>query len=68
MPVRSLPGTDLSYALVVFDEKGNESTEPDGTLLSEKLAERMADPARPVSDVFLTAHGWKGDVPADLQN
>jgi hypothetical protein len=67
MPVRSLSGTDLSYALVVFDEKGNERAEPDGTLLSEKLAERVADPARPVSDVFLTAHGWKGDVPAAIE-
>ena len=67
MPVRSLSGTYLSYALVVFDETGNERTEPDGTLLSEKLAERVADPARPVSDVFLTAHGWKGDLPAAIE-
>jgi hypothetical protein len=66
MPVRSIAGTDLSYALVVFDEKGDERTEPDGTFLAETLAQRVADPARPVSDVFFTAHGWQGDVPAAI--
>ena len=33
MPVRSIAGTDLAYALVIFDEKGNERAEPDGTFL-----------------------------------
>ena len=64
MPIRTLPGTDLSYALVVFDENGKERAEADGTRMSETLAERLGDPARPVSDVFLIAHGWQGDVPA----
>lgn len=66
MPVRSIAGADLAYALVVFDEKGDERPEPDGTFLSETLAQRVADPARPVSDVFFTAHGWQGDVPEFL--
>jgi hypothetical protein len=66
MPVRSIAGTDLAYALVIFDEKGNERPEPDGTFLSETLAQRIADPARPVTDVFFTAHGWQGDVPAAI--
>jgi len=66
MPVRTIAGTDLAYALVVFDDKGDERPEPDGTFLSETLAQRVADPARPVTDVFFTAHGWQGDVPAAI--
>src|SRR6478752_1154655 len=66
MPVRSIAGTDLGYALVIFDDKGDERPEPDGTFLSETLAQRVADPARPVTDVFFTAHGWQGDVPAAI--
>ena len=66
MPIRTLPGTDLAYALVVFDENGDERAEADGTLMSETIADRVADPARPVSDVFMIAHGWQGDVPAAI--
>src|SRR4051794_37307558 len=66
MPVRTLPGTDLSYALVVFDENGNERPEADGSRMSETLVARVADPARPVTDIFLIAHGWQGDVPAAI--
>ena len=66
MPVRAISGTDLSYALVIFDDNGKERPEPDGTLLSETLLKRVADPARPVSDVIFTSHGWQGDVPAAI--
>ena len=66
MPVRTVAGSDLAYALVVFDDKGDERPEPDGTFLSETLAQRVADPARPVTDVFFSAHGWQGDVPAAI--
>ena len=45
MPVRTIAGTDLAYALVVFDEKGDERPEPDGTFLSETLAQHVALPA-----------------------
>ena len=66
MPVRTVPGSDLTYALVIFDDQGVERPEPDGTLLSATLAQRVADPARPVTDVFFSAHGWQGDVPAAI--
>jgi hypothetical protein len=66
MPVRAISGTDLSYALVIFDDDGKERPEPDGTLLSETLIKRVADPAHPVSDVIFTSHGWQGDVPAAI--
>src|SRR6185436_6798304 len=53
--------------LVVFDEQGKERREPDGTLMSETVRARVADPAAPVTDVFFTSHGWKGDVPAAIE-
>src|SRR5262249_38313414 len=67
MPVRQIPGTDVSYYLVVFDENGNERREPDGTLLSDTGGQRVADVGAPVTDVFFTSHGWKGDVPAAIE-
>jgi hypothetical protein len=66
MPVRAISGTDLSYALVIFDDNGKERPESDGTLLSETLIRRVADPAKPVSDVLFASHGWQGDVPAAI--
>ncbi|HEX4233645.1 MAG TPA: CHAT domain-containing protein [Caldimonas sp.] len=66
MPVRTLAGSDLSYALVVFDENGVERAEADRTMMSETIAARLADPAQPATDVFLIAHGWQGDVPAAI--
>lgn len=67
MPIRKVPGTDVQYYLIVFDEKGKERPEPDGTLLSENVRQRVADPAAPVTDVFFTSHGWKGDVPGAIE-
>jgi CHAT domain len=66
MPVRAISGTDLSYALVIFDDTGKERPEPDGTLLSETMIQRVADPGRPISDVLFASHGWQGDVPAAI--
>ena len=67
MPIRKVAGTDVEYYLVVFDEYGTERREPDGTLLSETVARRVADTVTPVTDVFFTSHGWKGDVPAAVE-
>src|SRR4051794_23230157 len=66
MPIRTVPGTDLGYALVIFDENGNERAEPDGTMLSETLLRRVADAAQPITDVLFSSHGWQGDVPAAI--
>jgi hypothetical protein len=66
MPVRTVPGTDLAYTLVIFDENGAERAEPDRTMMSETVAARLADPARAATDVFLISHGWQGDVPAAI--
>ena len=65
MPIRTVPGRDLTYHLIAFDEAGKERSE-DGSLLSEQVRRRISDPAEPVTDVFLASHGWKGDVPAAI--
>ena len=49
------------------DEHGTERRELDGTLMSETVRERVADPKASVTDVFFTSHGWKGDVPAAIE-
>jgi hypothetical protein len=67
MPIRKIAGTDLEYYLLAFDERGNERREPDGTLLSETARQRVADAADRVTDVFFTSHGWKGDLPAAIE-
>src|SRR3712207_4587470 len=68
MPLRTIPGTDLSYALVAFDKDGVErDDDPDGPggKLSARVLELLTD--EPVTDVFLLSHGWKGDVPGAVE-
>ncbi len=65
MPWQKIPNTETRYALVCFDEKGNERVDdhdaPDG-LFSEKVIEEVR--AHSPTDLFLFSHGWKGDVEA----
>ena len=63
MPIRRIPGTDTDYYLVIFDEDGEETKESDGRLLSDALVLAAAS----ATDVFLASHGWKGDVPAAIE-
>jgi hypothetical protein len=67
MPIRTAPGTDVQYYLIVFDEDGNERREPDGALMSETVRKLVSDEAKGITDVFFTSHGWKGDVPAAIE-
>jgi hypothetical protein len=67
MPVRKIPGTDVQYYLVVFDENGNERRERDATFLSNIIGQRIKDATTAVTDVFFMSHGWQGDVPAAIQ-
>lgn len=67
MPIRTTPGTDVQYYLIAFDEDGNERGESDGTLLSDTVRQRVADAANGITDVFFTSHGWKGDIPAAIE-
>ncbi|MFM0521834.1 CHAT domain-containing protein [Caballeronia jiangsuensis] len=65
MPVRNIHG--LEYYLILFDEDGNERTDIDGGRLSEAILHRLTDGTRPVTDIFITSHGWKGDIPASIE-
>ena len=67
MPLRQVPGTNLKYYLVCHDEYGNERLEDNSTYLSAKLLESLAGTKDSVSDVFLISHGWKGDIPAAIE-
>jgi hypothetical protein len=66
MPTRKIPDTDVEYHLVSFDENGNERREPDGSLLSSTLVQRATDAAPAITDALFMSHGWKGDIPAAI--
>ncbi|MHC4741979.1 MAG: hypothetical protein ACYS8Z_08720 [Planctomycetota bacterium] len=67
MPICTIPDTDTHYYLICFDEHGRERQESDGSLLSESVAKLIGDRSENISDVFFASHGWKGDVPAAIQ-
>src|SRR5438045_5409919 len=75
MPIRQVPGTEVTYYLVNYDEEGRERRESDGTRLSVELRRRLenatdaakTDPDAGITDVFIISHGWKGDVPAAIE-
>jgi hypothetical protein len=65
MPYRTVPSGSSRYALIAFDQDGQESTQdPDGSngRFSPRLIDDFAHQA--ITDVFVLAHGWMGDVPA----
>jgi hypothetical protein len=66
MPIRSAAGTRVPYYLTVFDNKGNERPEPDGTLLTTAILARLAQGTPPVTDIFVMSHGWQGDIPGAI--
>jgi hypothetical protein len=68
MPIETVPGTELTYHLIAYNEDGNERTDdpdapPDAVgRLSVGAARIITD--EPITDVFLMSHGWRGDIPA----
>lgn len=65
MPYKTIPNTNVTYALIAFDDKGRERTDdPQGLngLMSARLLQDVQ--ATPPSHIFFFSHGWKGDVPA----
>ncbi|NTW02336.1 MAG: hypothetical protein HGA19_13830, partial [Oscillochloris sp.] len=60
MPIRKVPGSDLSYYLIAFDKDGREREEAVGELLSARIAHDVT--ASPPSDIFIFSHGWLGDI------
>lgn len=61
MTIETIPGTDIEYTLLSYDQKGVERREG-AQLMSARLVERVA--SGDVSNIFFFCHGWKGDVPA----
>lgn len=64
MPKVTIPETDILYHLVCFDENGNERADDEDGKLSEVVVSTLTE--KPVTDVFLISHGWKGDIPAAI--
>src|SRR6516165_4181151 len=65
MPRHKISNTDVSYALVSFDEDGVERTDDrdaPGQRFSEKVIQEFR--AHPPTDIFMFCHGWKGDAVA----
>jgi hypothetical protein len=63
MPYQTIPNSQVRYALLGFDSKGNERTD-DPQALNGKFSNRiLADvQATPPTDLFFFSHGWKGDL------
>ena len=61
-----VPDSDLHYHLVSFDQHGAERA-TNGAHASDALVALLGNASAPVTDVFLLSHGWKGDVPAAIQ-
>jgi hypothetical protein len=67
MPFRTIPETDIQFALINFDASGSERTDdPDG--LDGKMSERLLETVsqNDFTNVFFFSHGWRGDVPAAI--
>jgi hypothetical protein len=65
MPFQTIPGTDVQYALINFDDRGRERTDdPGGGVFSRTVREHVARTSP--THIFLFSHGWKGDVPAAI--
>jgi hypothetical protein len=65
MGIQKVPATDLQYYLVSYDKDGRErQDDPDG-LMSARTEKAVREDN--VTDVFVMSHGWKGDVPAAIE-
>jgi hypothetical protein len=65
MPIQQVPGLDLTYYLIAYDKNGQERNDDPSGVMSQEAAKAVRDQA--VTDVFIASHGWKGDVPAAIQ-
>ena len=67
MPIRQVPASDLEYSLICYDKDGRERLDGAQTYLSDDVIRAATDPAAAITDVFFLSHGWKGDVPAAIE-
>jgi hypothetical protein len=58
--LQTVPNINLSYFLVPYDESGNERPWTTGNFVSNAILRELRD--RPITDVFIFSHGWRGDV------
>jgi hypothetical protein len=59
MGIERLPGTDIHYYLIAFDENG---VERENAQVSAQLVNLLQQCE--ITDVFMTIHGWKADLAA----
>jgi hypothetical protein len=65
MPFQQVPGHDVKYALINFDDGGRERTDdPEGGVFSRAIQQQVQQ--KQPSHIFLFSHGWKGDVPSAI--
>src|SRR5262249_22209118 len=65
MPTQKIPGMDLQYSVIMFDAQGKERTDDsEGGTFSKSVLEKAKKDCP--TDVFLFSHGWKGDIPAAI--
>src|ERR1017187_7446156 len=64
MGYHKLGDSDNTYGLIAYDRDGNERLEAGGKF-SQKLIEEIS--SQPITNVFLFSHGWKGDIPAAIE-
>ena len=65
MSIQQVPGSDLRYYLVAYDKDSRErSDDPDG-VMSDRIGQAIRDDQ--ITDVFVMSHGWKGDIPAAVE-
>src|SRR5205823_6873145 len=60
----TIQNTDIHYGLIAFDGDGIERSEAAGKF-SQKLIEDIS--SQQITNVFFFSHGWKGDVPAAIE-
>jgi len=65
MPHRTVPGTAFDYELISFDAQGNERTDDPAGKMSDRVIGRVKN--EKVTDLFCISHGWKGDLPAAIE-
>src|SRR5258708_30433095 len=64
MGFHTISDIGVRYGLIAFDRKGIERPEAGG-MFNEKLIEEVS--TQRITNVFFFSHGWKGDLPAAIE-
>jgi hypothetical protein len=63
MGYHQIPGTEEHYCLISYDANGQERREAGGDF-SQQVIDQLA--SEDITNVFFFCHGWKGDLPAAI--